>query len=223
MKKIINFIKQKLFTTELLFSNEFCVNEEVLAINNFATDGFITQDGNNSAFHAVPVYKIREHEPLVVFEELISEIKKQIPKFDLDEILSGFFMFSGRRYTFNPRGDIKYGVRFMTGIQTNRHFMYEPTLLVNFDEEIYNIEDMPYIIQQLHFLQGIMLTYWRREASMNFSSKKFKISKPIKVWNFNKRQLHEVQRIFNTGSIMQFYIKSNTKFDRLGWEQITIV
>ena len=58
---------------------------------------------------------------------------------------------------------------------------------------------------------------------MNFSSKKFKITKPIKVWNFNKRQLHEVQRIFNTGSIMQFYIKSNTKFDRLGWEQITIV
>ena len=102
MKKIINFIKQKLFTTELLFSNEFCVNENALVINNFATDGFITQDGNNSAFHAVPIYKIREHEPLVVFEELISEIKKQIPKFDLDEILSGFFMFSGRRYTCFP-------------------------------------------------------------------------------------------------------------------------
>ena len=225
--KIKTFLK-KLFSkrVRLIGKKQLRQNKNCLVLKGYNGYDFISQKENWSAFYRLPYSSECKVEPKVVFEELLVSLK-QLSENELEKLLSGQSSESINSFFITPREGILYEIVVYAGILkdeilAHKQFQSFPRLRINFKKDLFSIDELLYVVQQLHMLQAICSVYWKRNAAMEGAKTLFETMNEIFV---DAKTFKEIRRLDNTlVSKVQYELRidSGVSFEDLSWSHVNL-
>ena len=208
------------------------MKKKFLVLKGFNGYDFISQKENWSAFFRVPYYCHGDVPPQIVFEELLASIRKY-PEEKINWFLSGYTSEKTDILVLSPREGIKYQVMFFRGelidevvndqVFVCSHFKQVPHLRIHLLERKYRLVDLYYLFQQLHMLQAICSTYWKRNASFEQGKTLFGMEDVISIYPGTISGIKEIlfyKKQLVSKSAYEMRIHSDIPFNELTWKHI---